>query len=135
MAESETAPGKTRITAALIAEWTRDAGVLLDANCSRTEVIRDLRARGCTPKLAEQIITRARGPVRAAHRTLGLRAVFTGGGIILLGWVYSLVFHHSFRAWEIVGSGGLVAVLGGFKMLTGSAVDINRVIRPQDYRE
>jgi hypothetical protein len=136
MAAPDHTPEKVRITPELIAEWTRDAGVLLDANCSSVEVIRDLRERGCTPRLAEQIVVKAKGPVRAAHRTLGMRAVLAGGGMILLGWLRHLVFHHSGSAWVVMaGSGSVLATLGGFKLLTGSAVDMDRIRRPQDYRE
>ncbi|HKB59774.1 MAG TPA: hypothetical protein VKC56_06960 [Gallionellaceae bacterium] len=135
MAAPDATPQKIKITPELIAEWTRDAGVLLDANCSKAGVIRDLRSRGCTPKLAEQIVAKAKGPVRSAHRVLGMRAVFIGAGMILLGWVLSLFLHHSWRAWEIMAGGGAVAAVGGFKLLTGSAVDLDRVNRPQDYVE
>lgn len=135
MAAPDAMPDTTRITSARIAEWTDDARVLLDANCSKAEVIRDLRARGCTPKLAEQIVLKAKGPVRAAHRTLGLRAIFAGGGMMLLGWGRHLIFHHTGSAWGFMLGGGVLAALGGFKLLTGSAVDMDRVRRPQDYRE
>lgn len=73
--------------------------------------------------------------MRTAHRALGLRAVLIGGGMILLGWVLSLFLHHSWRAWEFIAGGGAVAAVGGFKLLTGSAVDLDRVTRPQDYVE
>lgn len=136
MAVPDAMPEKNRITPALIAEWTHDAGVLLDANCSKAEVIRDLRDRGCTPRLAEQIVLKAKGPVRAAHRTLGLRALFGGGGMILFGWLRHLIFHHSGSTWVVMAGGGSVlALLGGFKLLTGSAVDMDRITHPRDYRE
>ncbi len=121
------APEKIRITPALIEEWTRDAGVLLDANCSDAEVVRDLRGRGCTPRMAEHIVARAKGPVRRAHRTLGMRALFIGGGMVLLGWVLYGSWHGSYRALELMGLGAVVAVLGMFKLLTGSAVDVDRL--------
>jgi hypothetical protein len=127
--------GKVRITPARVEEWTRDAGVLLDANCRPAEVIRDLRARGCTPRMAERIVARAGGPVRGAHRRLGVRALLLGGGMIALGWVISAVFNHSYRAMELMALGGVAVALGLYKLLTGSAVDMDRVMHPQDYRE
>lgn len=128
-------PRKVRITPALIEEWTHDAGVLLDANCRPVEVIRDLQSRGCTPKMAERIVSRARGPVRTAHRTLGMRTLVLGGGMALAGWLLSGGFHHSARALELMGVGGLGVALGLYKLLTGSALDADRVMHFQDYED
>lgn len=127
--------GKVRITPALIEEWTHDAGVLLDANCSQDEVIRDLRSRGCTPKMAERIVARARGPVRTAHRTLGMRTLFIGGGMVVAGWLLAGGFNHSARALELMSIGGLGVALGLFKLLTGSALDADRVMHFQEYED
>ena len=127
----ETPPEKVRITPQLIEEWEYDAGVLLDANCGEEEIVRDLRERGCTPLLARQIVARARGPVRTQHRILGIYALLGGICLVLLGWwsLHNSVLSHYHKVdigEMLVGS--LSALIGAFKLLTGSAVDVETTI-------
>lgn len=133
--ETPAAPEKVRITPALIAEWTHDAGVLLDANCSDAEVVRDLRERGCTPRMAEMIVARAKAPVRARHRGYGLLALLIGGGMLLLGFVlykYSGFAPHSGKgtlaALGLLIVGGMIALLGAYKVFSGSALDVETTV-------
>ena len=137
--ENEAATEKVRITHERIAEWRQDAAVLLDANCKPADAVRDLRARGCTPKLAEQIVMKAHGPVRAQHRRQGLGALVGGGALALLGMTAAesdlLSGFWLGGRLPLVGVilGLLVAALGALKLLTGNAVDIeDTVLRPRN---
>lgn len=127
-------PQKIKITAQLIAEWEHDARVLLDANCSGREVISDLRSRGCTPLMAQRIVERVGSGVRAQHRMKGMMTLAGGVVLALVGWwllgqMRSGV--HVYRGGKgtiamagLVAVGCILALLGTWKLLTGSAVDV-----------
>ena len=130
------APPKVRITQQLIAEWEHDAKVLLDANCGAVAIIADLRERGCTPLLAKQIVVRVTGPVRARHRLYGLLALAGGSALALVCWwlLSSNTPTHLPRGKGSVGVGltlvfGIaLALLGAWKLLSGSALDMETTL-------
>ena len=127
------ASAKTVITPQMVREWTHDAGVLLDANCSAAEVIRDLKSRGCTPRMAEQIVLNATGPVQARHRKAGLRNLLIGIVCLAVGWILLswsrdparavTSIRGMYGAAALLAFGGVSALFGAYKLLTGSAVD------------
>lgn len=133
--ETPALPEKVKITSKLIAEWTHDAGVLLDANCSDDEVIRDLRERGCTPRMAETIVANAKAPVRMRHRGYGLLALLISGAMMLVGIA---LFKHSgptLHSWSgsriglgMLIVGGMIALLGVYKVFSGSAIDVETTV-------
>lgn len=130
---------KIRITKTLIDEWNVDAVVLLDAKWSEAQVRQDLKERGCTPKLAEQILQRAKITVRARHRIEGMRAVAFGFGLIFLGFGMVYIGYVGIPIGNLrahIGSlyiAGFMMALGGctkvviglYKTLTGSTVEVN----------
>jgi hypothetical protein len=130
---------KVRITSELTQEWADVAQDLLDDGQSPVQVIRYLKSLGCTPKLAERLVASAGRHVRSRHRGAGMRGVLVGLVLIAAGGAMLFVAHNGINigkwnvragAFYIIAgvltlSGVVPVLLGFYKMLTGSTVEIN----------
>lgn len=130
------APNKSIITPQRIKQWEHDAKVLLDANCPATEVIAFLRDHGCPQLRAERIVSRVLPPVSIKHRTIGIITLAGGGGMTLVcGWLLhsltTLGLHFGYINLSLIAGilfGVMMASLGLWKLLSGSAVEVETTL-------
>jgi len=130
---------KTRITPEKIAEWEELALMLIESGNNDARVNAHLRAEGCTPKLAMQLVGKARKVVRGHHRKAGMKGVGVGVALLGLGLLIMAVAVGGIPIgdWRVYSGklvlvGGAVALagtmpvlLGLYKMFTGSTVEID----------
>jgi hypothetical protein len=118
----------------LIAEWKREAKVLLDANCRKRVVVRHLVELGCPASAAKRIVNEVGNSVALQHRILGL--YLAGGGALLALvslWLVTADMLFTFPLVEVglAGTavlGVLMVPFGIWKLLSGSAVDMETTL-------
>jgi ferric-dicitrate binding protein FerR (iron transport regulator) len=140
MSEFAAEPVKSRITPAAQARWLEEAKERLLAGHSLEVVDGLLREAGCPPRLRQELLARADARSRGPHRAKGLRVFLAGGGVLALGavliwwarmtWMDAMTHrlgHNdrlAFCGMVIAVVGAWVGLVGIWKMLSGSSVDI-----------
>ena len=125
---------KPRITPDQQVRWLEAAKGFLRDGESMDAVDAFLQAEGCPPRLRRELLRQANAGSLGKHRGNGLRLLATGLGVIALGaevvwWAMSSGgMHHSGRlafAGTVIAVVGLqMGLVGAWKMLTGSRVDV-----------
>ena len=140
MSEFAAEPVKSRITPAAQERWLQEAKERLLAGHSVTVVDGLLKDAGCPPRLRQELLARADARSRGPHRAKGLRVLLAGVGVAALGglviwWARTTLVvsmsgqvHHpgklAFCGVVIAVVGAWMGLVGVWKMLTGSSIDI-----------
>jgi len=127
-------PVKARITQTAQQRWLEQARQFVRNGDSGEAVDDWLQAQGCPPRLRQELLAQAAAAGRDRHRGDGLRVLAAGLAVSALGvavrqWathdgVTRLSGRLEFWGLVIGAVGVMVALVGGWKMLTGSSVDL-----------
>jgi len=133
-------PVKARITHGAQQRWLEDAHGFLQNGESPAAIDAWLRDEGCPPRLRQELLRQADARHLGEHRRQGLRVLALGLAAIALGgvlawWALSTLvppagggLHHGgrllFAGAVTAVVGAMVGLVGVWKMVTGSRVDL-----------